>query len=257
MAVWTVGGVFTLIGALCYAEMATAYPRSGGDYVFLTEAFGRKLGFVFAWVQFWIVRPGTLGITAFVYADYANQVFRLPDGFHPVVVHAVMAIVVLTGINLLGIRAGKTTQNVLTLVKFVGLLAVVGVGLSVPAATNTTPAKPPALDLGFAMIFIFYAYSGWNEMAYVSAEVRDPRRNILRGADARIGRGDDRLHRREPGLCSRTGFGRFAPQQCRRGRRARHQHRAASRQNYQFADLHHGAGRHQRHDFHRRGFSMP
>ncbi len=180
MAVWTVGGVFTLIGALCYAEMATAYPRSGGDYVFLTEAFGRKLGFVFAWVQFWIVRPGTLGITAFVYADYANHVFPLPEGFYPVVVHAVMAIVVLTGVNLLGIRAGKTTQNVLTLVKFVGLLAVVGVGLSVPAAANTTLAKPPALDLGFAMIFIFYAYSGWNEMAYVSAEVRDPRRNILR-----------------------------------------------------------------------------
>jgi amino acid transporter len=181
IAVWTIGGVFTLIGALCYAEMATAYPRSGGDYVFLTEAFGRKVGFLFAWAQFWIVRPGSLGITAFVYADYANQIFVLPERIHPVLVHAVLAIVVLTGINLLGIRAGKTTQNVLTLVKFLGLLAIVGVGLSVPAVSATAIAsKPPPLDLGFAMIFIFYAYSGWNEMAYVSAEVRDPRRNILR-----------------------------------------------------------------------------
>jgi amino acid transporter len=181
IAVWAIGGFFTLIGALCYTEMATAYPRSGGDYVFLTESFGRKLGFLFAWCQFWIVRPGTLGITAFVYADYANQVFALPEHLHPMVFHAVLAIIVLTGVNLLGIRAGKTTQNVLTLVKFLGLLAVIAVGWSLPAATATaTPAKPPSLDLGFAMIFIFYAYSGWNEMAYVSAEVRDPHRNIFR-----------------------------------------------------------------------------
>ncbi len=181
VAVWTVGGVFTLIGALCYTEMATAYPRSGGDYVYLTEAFGRKVGFLFAWAQFWIVRPGTLGITAFVFADYANQVFALPERFHPVLVYAVLAIVVLTGVNLLGVRAGKTTQNVLTVVKFVGLLAIVGVGLSVsPAKAAAIATEPPPLNLGFIMIFIFYAYSGWNEMAYVSAEVRDPRRNILR-----------------------------------------------------------------------------
>jgi amino acid transporter len=181
MAFWAVGGLFTLIGALCYAEMATAHPRSGGDYVFLTEAFGRKLGFLFAWSQFWIVRPGSLGTFAFVYAQYAQQVLPLPEKYSPLLMHAVGSIVVLSAINLLGVRAGKTTQNVLTTIKFVGLLAIVGVGLSVPAAVETTgTVKPPALDLGFAMIFVFYAYSGWNEMAYVSAEVRNPRRNILR-----------------------------------------------------------------------------
>jgi APA family basic amino acid/polyamine antiporter len=183
VAIWTVGAVFTFIGALCYAELATAYPKAGGDYVFLTEAFGRKLGFLFAWGQFWIVRPGTLGTTAFVYADYANRVFALPEGLHPVLVHAVLAIVVLTAINLLGIRTGKTTQNLLTLVKFFGLLAIVVAGLSVPtAAAVAEQAEPLPLDAGrlaFAMIFIFYAYSGWNEMAYVSSEVRNPRKNIL------------------------------------------------------------------------------
>ena len=183
IAVWVAGGVFTLIGALCYAEMATAYPKSGGDYVFLTEAFGRKLGFVFAWGQFWIVRPGSLGMFAFIYAQYANQVYPLPDKYWPLLLHAVGSIVVLSGVNLLGVRAGKTTQNALTLVKFLGLLAVVALGLSVPGAAApaiASSAKPPALDLGVAMIFVFMAYSGWNEMAYVSAEVRDPRRNILR-----------------------------------------------------------------------------
>ena len=83
VAVWTAGAVFTLIGALCYAEMATAYPKAGGDYVFLTEAFGRKLGFLFAWSQFWIVRPGSLGTFAFVYACYANQIMPLPGGVLP------------------------------------------------------------------------------------------------------------------------------------------------------------------------------
>ena len=68
--------VFSLIGALCYAELATAYPKEGGDYVFLTEAFGRKMGFLFAWAQFWIVRPGSVGTLAFVFADYANHSTR-------------------------------------------------------------------------------------------------------------------------------------------------------------------------------------
>ena len=73
VGVWVIGAVFSLIGALCYAELATAYPKEGGDYVFLTEAFGRKVGFLFAWTQFWIVRPGSVGTLAFVFADYANQ----------------------------------------------------------------------------------------------------------------------------------------------------------------------------------------
>lgn len=182
LAVWGAGAVLTLVGALCYAEMATAYPRAGGDYVFLTEAFGRKIGFLFAWGQFWIVRPGSVGITALVYANYANQVVALPERLHPLLLHAVLAIVLLTGVNLLGIRAGKTTQNLLTLVKLLGLLAIVVAGMTVPAGTPA--AAPPDAPLGLgglaaALIFIFFAYSGWNEMPYVSSEIRNPQRNIL------------------------------------------------------------------------------
>jgi amino acid transporter len=183
VAVWAIGGLHTLIGALCYAEMATAYPKSGGDYVYLTEAFGRKLGFLFAWSQFWIIRPGSLGMFAFIYAQYANQVFPLPAEYHPLLLHAVGSIIVLSGINLLGVRTGKTTQNVLTAIKFVGLLAVIGFGLSnsTPAPSiATAPSNLPLENLGVAMIFVLMAYSGWNEIAYVSAEVRNPQRNILR-----------------------------------------------------------------------------
>jgi len=186
MGVWILGAVFTVIGALCYAEMATAYPKAGGDYVFLTEAFGRKLGFLFAWSQFWIIRPASIGMFAFIYAQYANQIFPLPQRYSPLLVHAVASVVVLSGINLLGVRAGKTTQNLLALVKYLGLLAIVVAGFCSSAST-AMPGKPavspPAqtqLNLGFGMILVFLAYSGWNEMAYVSSEVRDPRKNILR-----------------------------------------------------------------------------
>lgn len=182
VGVWVIGAAFSLIGALCYAELATAYPKEGGDYVFLTEAFGRKVGFLFAWAQFWIVRPGSVGTLAFVFADYANQLCPLSASSRPLLFYAVGAVVVLSGINLLGVQAGKWTQNSLTLVKFLGLLAIVAVGMSFSAAA-TAPAEPPAtkpFNLGFAMIFVFLAYGGWNEMAYVSAEVRDPQKNIFR-----------------------------------------------------------------------------
>ena len=183
VGVWVIGAVFTLIGALCYAELATAYPKEGGDYVFLTEAFGRKIGFIFAWAQFWIVRPGSVGTLAFVFADYANQLCPLNASYRPLLIYAVGSVLVLSGINLLGVRAGKWTQNLLTAVKFVGLLAIVAVGMSCGAAPAMAAVEPPAatpLNLGFAMIFVFFAYSGWNEIAYVSAEVRDPQKNILR-----------------------------------------------------------------------------
>jgi basic amino acid/polyamine antiporter, APA family len=193
LGVWVIGGAFSLIGALCYAELATAYPREGGDYVFLTEAFGKPIGFLFAWTQFWIVRPGSIGAVAYIFAEYANQLFPLDARHRPMLIYAVGAVAVLSGVNVLGVRAGKWTQNLLTLVKYLGLLAIVAAGLlSAPQGSPSheytgtqLTGGPPAVasrepDVGLALIFVFLAYSGWHEMAYVSAEVRNPQRNLLR-----------------------------------------------------------------------------
>ncbi|MHC4401615.1 MAG: amino acid permease, partial [Planctomycetota bacterium] len=76
---WSLGGFLSLLGALCYAELATAYPKQGGDYVYLTRAFGRAPGFLFAWAQIWIVRPGSIGAMAYVFARYANQLWPLSN----------------------------------------------------------------------------------------------------------------------------------------------------------------------------------
>ncbi|MCE5266623.1 MAG: amino acid permease [Planctomycetaceae bacterium] len=189
VAVWLVGGAFSLIGAVCYAELATAYPNEGGDYVYLTRALGRPVGFLFAWCQLWIVRPGSIGVMAYAFADFANRIWpqaKGEDAGAVLVAYAVAAIVVLTAVNVLGVREGKWTQNILTTAKVLGLMAIVGIGF---ACTGSSTASPriatethgsPFGSLGLAMIFVLFTYGGWNEMAFVAAEVREPDKNILR-----------------------------------------------------------------------------
>src|SRR5262245_21240410 len=124
--VWLVGGLLALVGALCYAELATAYPEAGGTYVFLTKGLGRLMGFAFAWSEFWIVRPGNVGAVAFVLARYAAQLIpaSLAATPHIELYLALVAILTLAVLNAFGLRAGKSTQNVLTGCKVFGLMAI-------------------------------------------------------------------------------------------------------------------------------------
>jgi amino acid transporter len=183
MGLWVAGGAMALVGALCYAELAGAYPRDGGEYVFLTRAYGPRTGFLYAWAWFWVVRPGNLGAMAYVFARYANELLPLPTGRYALALYAVGSLVVLTGINVLGVRAGKTVQNLLTFAKVAGLLSVFAVALFVtpPApATQAATTSPVGRSVYLASILIMWVYGGWNDMSYVAAEVRDPRRNILK-----------------------------------------------------------------------------
>jgi basic amino acid/polyamine antiporter, APA family len=189
IGLWLTGGAFSLIGALCYAELATTYPQEGGDYVYLTRALGRSAGFLFAWCQLWIVRPGSIGAMAYVFAEYANRIWPRADGGSVacvLVAYAAGSIVVLTVVNILGVREGKWTQNALTTAKVLGLAAIVAVGFACAAPAADTPAAVPSssglsmANIGLAMIFVLFTYGGWNEMAYVGAEVKEPQKNILR-----------------------------------------------------------------------------
>jgi APA family basic amino acid/polyamine antiporter len=180
LSVWLAGGAFALIGSLCYAELATAFPADGGDYVYLSRAYGRPVGFLFAWSELWIVRPGAIGSMAFIFAQYAEHI--VPLGRLSPVIYAAGSVALLTGTNLLGVATGKWTQNALTLVKVAGLLMVIVVGFSVtpPAVQSLAEVKRSEPNWGLAMVLILYAYGGWNDMAFVGAEVRDPNKNILR-----------------------------------------------------------------------------
>jgi amino acid transporter len=182
LAVWAVCGALALIGALCYAELASAYPRAGGDYVYLGRAYGPWLGFLFGWAQLAVVLTANIGMMAYIFADYAIRfVGNSPGdapGWEPAI--AMAAVAGLTLLNLLGVAFGKRTQNLLTAAKVLGLggILVAGFGWPAPQATAPTSAGADA-SLGFALVLVFLTYGGWNDAAFVAAEMRD-RRQIPR-----------------------------------------------------------------------------
>jgi APA family basic amino acid/polyamine antiporter len=175
---WLAGGVVSVIGALCYAELAAAYPHTGGDYHYLTRAFGRKVGFLFVWSRMTVIQPGSIAMLAFVFGDYLSTI--LPLG--PPSLYAALSVLILTALNLLGVQKGKWTQNLLTAIKVVGLLMVVLAGMMVPSSsTPMVPAHPnPGASFGLAMVFVLLTFGGWNEAAYISAELHEVRRNMVR-----------------------------------------------------------------------------
>ena len=186
LGIWAVCGGLSFVGALCYAELATTYPRLGGEYNYLTRAFGPGVGFLFGWSQLAIIQTGSIGALSYVFAEYAVRVFNAPES--AIVWFALGAVVGLTGLNCLGIRSGKWTQNLLTCAKAIGLLMLIIGGLSVTGTTSMEVVKPidgPGWSL--SMILVLYAYGGWNDAAFVAADVRDRKRNIPRSLLLGIG----------------------------------------------------------------------
>lgn len=180
LGIWLAGGLLALCGALCYAELATAYPRQGGDYVYLRRAYGSWAGFMFGWSQLIIIRPGDIALMSFVFARYAQTLY-VPFA-HSRILYAAGAVVLLTVINALGVREGKLTQNFLTVVKALGVLIVIAAGLLAPLH-QSPPAETGAFSMGgfqLSLILVLFTYGGWNEMAYVAAEVKHPKRDIVR-----------------------------------------------------------------------------
>jgi amino acid transporter len=187
LGVWVFGGLLSFVGALCYAELASTYRRSGGDYVYLTRAFGPWMGFLFGWAQLVVIRTGNIGMLAYVFADYAIGLWdfgagepRLLTKLQVTSVYAAAAVTVLSLLNLLGVVFGKSTQNILTAAKVLGLGGILMAGLLAPYSEASPPGKalsdPPLF--GLAMILVLYTYGGWNDAALVAAEQRNPRRNI-------------------------------------------------------------------------------
>jgi APA family basic amino acid/polyamine antiporter len=198
---WVLGGAVSLIGALCYAELSTTFPNAGGDYHFLSLAYGKRLAFLFAWARMSIIQTGSIAVLAYIFGDYLSQVVSL--GTYSSVLYAALIVVVLTGINIAGIRMSTIAQKVFTSTEVAGALLVVVVGLfiapasaeldnlsaaaivdgtlSVQPAVATTPAPPEAGSfLGLAMVFVLLTFGGWNEAAYISAELKSGRRGMAR-----------------------------------------------------------------------------
>lgn len=178
LVAWVLGAVVSLAGALCYAELACAYRHAGGDYHFLTRAYGRDASFLYAWARATVINTGAIALLAFVFGDYVATL--LPAV--PAAAWAAAIVVALAIVNVIGLRASAHTQNWLTIVEVAGLVAVAIAGAvaapatPVPAAFAAAPA--PGL-FGLAMVFVLLTYGGWNEAAYLSAELAGGRRAIV------------------------------------------------------------------------------
>lgn len=175
---WIVGGLMSLVGGLCYGELATAYPHPGGNYYYLLRTFGRSLAFLFAWARMIVIQSGSIALLAFIFGDYAAQL--LPLGAGSASIYAALAIALLTGLHLLGIQQSKWIQNALTAAKILGLLLIVLMGLLLtPAAPAIAPAPASDSTWGLMLIFVLLSYGGWNEAAYISAELQNVQRNMV------------------------------------------------------------------------------
>ena len=178
---WIFGAVLALIGALCYAELSTSLPNAGGDYHFLSRAYGKDVSFFFAWARVTVITTGAIALLAFVFGDYMSRV--LPLGTHSSAIYAALVVVALTAVNVAGLRESTRTQNTMSVLLVAGMLVVVAAGLLAPASGG--PAAPPAGSqvpalFGTSLLFVLFTYSGWNEAAYISAEVKGGPRSIVK-----------------------------------------------------------------------------
>ncbi|MCC7483595.1 MAG: amino acid permease [Burkholderiales bacterium] len=195
LAAWVAGGLFSVIGALCYAELATAFPSPGGEYHFIHRAYGRSLAFLYGWARMTVIVAGSIAVFAYLFGDYLSRVVNL--GAHSSAIWAAFVVVVLTGVNYAGIREGKATQNLFTALEVAGLVLIVVAGLVLAPAPAAPAAAAPApggggpwymgAGLGTAMLFVLFTYGGWNDAAYISAEVRRRERNMSRALLLAIG----------------------------------------------------------------------
>ncbi|CAB3684997.1 APC family permease [Achromobacter piechaudii] len=185
IALWCAGGLVMLVGALCYAELGSAYPGAGGEYLYLSRAWGPRVGLMFAWARCTVIQTGAIAVVAYIYGDYAQRL--MPLGAHGPALHAATSVIALTALNVVGTRYSKRLQWVFTLLTLLALGAVLvasmtassGDAVFTPAEAATLTGNPAGL-IGMGMVFVLLTYGGWNEAAYLSGELRNPGRNMSR-----------------------------------------------------------------------------
>jgi basic amino acid/polyamine antiporter, APA family len=183
LAVWVAGGAITLAGALTFSEAAALLPRAGGVYVFLSAAYGDLVGFLFGWAYFVVVNAGGLGALSVAFATYLG--FFLPMGAAASKATAIAGLLVLTSINVVGVKAGALFSDLFTLLKLLGIAGLILVGLGMGSARTTdfsTALWPEGAalwgPLALAMVGVLWSYGGWQHATFASAEVKDPRRVV-------------------------------------------------------------------------------
>ncbi len=184
LATWLLGGAVALAGALSNGELGGLFPRSGGEYVYLREAYGPAVGFLSGWSSFWIVFPGSIAALAAGFGATLAAMLELTGAFAQLAI-GIAAIAALTLVNSLGLRTGKWTQNVLSAAKLLAFFGLLALGCLMPHGNvgGLTPFlvagdRPSGIAQG--LVPVLFAYSGWNAATYVAGEMRDPTHGLGR-----------------------------------------------------------------------------
>src|SRR6266849_4307848 len=183
LGAWAFGGLIALAGAFIYAELSSQCSASGGQYVYLRDAFHPSLAFIYGWTLLLVIQTGGMAAVAVTFAKYLMELGGGQASDTRAAVVAAVALILLTIINCFGVRAGSTTQNLFMILKLVAITALVGFGLSVSGATQAheiAGPKPPSA-FGAALIPVVFAYGGWQTACFVAGEVREPHKNLPRG----------------------------------------------------------------------------
>ncbi len=198
LALWLVGGLIALCGALSYGELGAAFPQAGGEYAFLSRLYHPILGFLSGWVSFFVGFSAPIAASAIGFSEYLTRAFPglLTPGLLPVAgealvmkkIYAILIIAAFTFLHTRGLESGARVQNALTGLKILLIVGLVGAGFAFGRGSlaHLTAAAPFRLDfaglktMGLSLMWIMFAYSGWNASAYVGSEVRDPSRNLPR-----------------------------------------------------------------------------
>ncbi len=181
LLIWVVGGLISIAGALCYAELATSHPHPGGEYHYLSKAFGKRIAFFYAWARSTVIITGSIAILAITLGDYMTTIW--PLGPYSNYLWAMLSIVGTSALNLLGIRESTRTQNALTVLEVLGIMAIVYAGFSqqgIASMDDLLARQDSQSHYGLAMVFVLLTFGGWSEVSYLSAEVKDGRRGMSR-----------------------------------------------------------------------------
>jgi basic amino acid/polyamine antiporter, APA family len=183
---WTLGGAVALAGAFCYAELAERRPSAGGAYVYLRDAFGPRLAFLYGWTELLVIQSGGTAAVALTFASYLGALTGLPQ--HAEVPVAIGAIALLAGVNYVGVQAAAITGNVATVLKLLALAILIAVCLALPTgpavettaiAASHTP-QPAVLMLGAALVPVLFTYGGWQQTNMIAEEICDAPRTLPR-----------------------------------------------------------------------------
>jgi amino acid transporter len=186
LAVWVLGGLLALCGALCYAELTAMFPHTGGAYVFLREGYGRLPAFTFGWSSLFVTYPASIAAVSVVFVAYLARLVPLSDAARPVV--AAGLCLLLTGLNILGVRAGAWTLKIFTSAKVLALGAIVVAALAVRRGPLTSAAPfwsaPPegwtAAAVALSLVSVLWTYEGWADGPTIAGEMRNRSRDIVR-----------------------------------------------------------------------------